>query len=100
MSPLASPSRGSEGVAGPGLTGPSDSRRRGALLRRLLAVGDWTALIAALCIATVATAETDLAVLFWAILVSPVWILVSSSTASTTTTTAGSATARSTSCRR
>jgi exopolysaccharide biosynthesis polyprenyl glycosylphosphotransferase len=76
VTPLASPSRGSDGVAEPGLTGPSDLRQRGALLRRLLAVGDWTALSAALCIATVTTAETDVAVLFWAILVSPVWILV------------------------
>ena len=32
-----------------GLPGPSGSRRRGALLRRLLAVGDWAALMAALC---------------------------------------------------
>ena len=31
-----------------GLSGPEGSRRRGALLRRLLALGDWTALIAAL----------------------------------------------------
>ncbi|HEY7255330.1 MAG TPA: sugar transferase [Solirubrobacterales bacterium] len=59
-----------------GPTGPSGSRRRGALLRRLLAVGDWAALMAALCVATAATAETDVATLFWAVLFSPVWILV------------------------
>jgi exopolysaccharide biosynthesis polyprenyl glycosylphosphotransferase len=59
-----------------GLTGPSGSRRRGALLRRLLAVGDWVALMAALSVATAATAETDVATLFWAVLFSPVWILV------------------------
>ncbi len=54
----------------------NDSRRRGALLRRLLAIGDWIALIAALCIATAATSTTDVATLFWAVLFSPVWILV------------------------
>src|SRR5262249_22236502 len=67
---------GTEAIAGPGLGGPSGSRRRGALLRRLLAVGDWAALMAALCVATAATAETDVATLFWAVLFSPVWILV------------------------
>jgi exopolysaccharide biosynthesis polyprenyl glycosylphosphotransferase len=45
-------------------------------LRRLLATGDWIALIAALCIATMATSTTDVATLFWAVLLSPVWILV------------------------
>jgi exopolysaccharide biosynthesis polyprenyl glycosylphosphotransferase len=59
-----------------GLTGPSGSRRRGALLRRLMAFGDWIALIGALCIATAATSTTDVATLFWAVLVSPVWIVV------------------------
>jgi exopolysaccharide biosynthesis polyprenyl glycosylphosphotransferase len=59
-----------------GLTGPSGLRRRGALLRRLLAAGDWAALIAALCVATAATAATDVATLFWATLLSPVWLMV------------------------
>jgi exopolysaccharide biosynthesis polyprenyl glycosylphosphotransferase len=59
-----------------GLTGPARARRRGALLRRLLATGDWAALIAALCVATAATATTDVATLFWAVLFSPVWIFV------------------------
>jgi exopolysaccharide biosynthesis polyprenyl glycosylphosphotransferase len=59
-----------------GLTGPSGPRRRGGLLRRLLATGDWIALIAALCLATAATPATDIAVLFWATLFSPVWILM------------------------
>ncbi len=54
----------------------SASRRRGALLRRLLASGDWLALIAALCVATMATSTTDVGTLFWAVLVSPIWILV------------------------
>jgi exopolysaccharide biosynthesis polyprenyl glycosylphosphotransferase len=59
-----------------GLTGPSGSRRRGALLRRMLATGDWLAIIAALCVATAATSTTDIATLFWATLFTPVWILV------------------------
>jgi exopolysaccharide biosynthesis polyprenyl glycosylphosphotransferase len=59
-----------------GLTGPDGSRRRGAMLRRLLAAGDWAALIAALCVVTAASATTDVATLFWAVLLSPAWILV------------------------
>ena len=59
-----------------GLSGPEGSRRRGALLRRLLALGDWTALIAALLVVTSATSSTDVADLFWAILFSPSWIFV------------------------
>jgi exopolysaccharide biosynthesis polyprenyl glycosylphosphotransferase len=58
-----------------GLTGPDGARQRGGLLRRLLASGDWIAVIAALCIATAATRTTDVAVLFWATLFSPVWIV-------------------------
>ncbi|HYJ23140.1 MAG TPA: sugar transferase [Solirubrobacterales bacterium] len=59
-----------------GLTGPDGSRRRGAMLRRLLACGDWAALIAALCVVTATTSTTDVATLFWAVLLSPAWILV------------------------
>jgi exopolysaccharide biosynthesis polyprenyl glycosylphosphotransferase len=59
-----------------GLAGPTGSRRRGALLRRLLATGDWLAVIGALWVATAATSATDIATLFWATLLSPVWILV------------------------
>ena len=59
-----------------GLAGPAGSRRRGALLRRLLATGDWLAVIAALWVATAATSATDIATLFWATLLSPVWVLV------------------------
>ena len=59
-----------------GLTGPEGSRRRGALLRRLLAVGDWIALLGALCLVTATTSTTDVATLFWAVLVSPAWIMV------------------------
>ena len=56
--------------------GPDQSRRRGALLRRLLALGDWGALLGALCVVTAASATTDVGVLFWAVLVSPSWVLV------------------------
>jgi len=59
-----------------GLTGPSGSRRRGALLRRLLASGDWLALAGTLCAATAATATIDVSSLFWAALFTPAWILV------------------------
>jgi exopolysaccharide biosynthesis polyprenyl glycosylphosphotransferase len=59
-----------------GLTGPSGSRRRGALLRRMLASGDGLAIVAALCVATAATSTTDVATLFWAVLFTPAWILV------------------------
>src|SRR3954447_10848083 len=59
-----------------GLTGPRGSRRRGALLRRLLVAGDWTAIFAALCVATALTSTTDVAKLFWAVLFTPAWLLV------------------------
>jgi exopolysaccharide biosynthesis polyprenyl glycosylphosphotransferase len=59
-----------------GLTGPNGSRRRGAMLRRLLAMGDWVALVGALCLVTATTSSTDVATLFWAVMFSPAWILV------------------------
>jgi exopolysaccharide biosynthesis polyprenyl glycosylphosphotransferase len=59
-----------------GLGGPGGSRRRGALLRRLLALGDCGGLIAVLCAVTAATTSTDVGTLFWAVLFSPCWILV------------------------
>ncbi len=52
------------------------SRQRGAQLRRLLASGDWLAMVASLCIATAATSSANVATLFWAVLFSPVWVLV------------------------
>ena len=52
------------------------SRRRGSVLRRLLAMGDWAALIGALCLITATTSTTDIGTLFWAVLFSPVWIAV------------------------
>jgi exopolysaccharide biosynthesis polyprenyl glycosylphosphotransferase len=51
-------------------------RQRGAQLRRLLASGDWLAMVAALCIATAMTSSANVATLFWAVLFSPVWVLV------------------------
>jgi exopolysaccharide biosynthesis polyprenyl glycosylphosphotransferase len=51
-------------------------RQRGAQLRRLLASGDWLAMVAALCAATAATSSANVATLFWAVLFSPVWVLV------------------------
>lgn len=59
-----------------GLSGPESSRLRGAMLRRLLALSDWTALLISLCVVTAATTSTDLADLFWAVLFSPTWIIV------------------------
>jgi exopolysaccharide biosynthesis polyprenyl glycosylphosphotransferase len=59
-----------------GMTGLSTSQRRGALLRRLLAMGDWGAIVAALCVATALTSTTDVAKLFWATLFIPAWIMV------------------------
>jgi exopolysaccharide biosynthesis polyprenyl glycosylphosphotransferase len=59
-----------------GLAGPNGSRRQGALLRRLLAGGDWLALIATLCVVTAASRETDVGTLFWAIMLSPIWLVV------------------------
>jgi exopolysaccharide biosynthesis polyprenyl glycosylphosphotransferase len=59
-----------------GLSGPEGSRRRGMVLRRLLALGDWAALIVALLVVTATTSSTDVADLFWAVLFSPSWILV------------------------
>jgi exopolysaccharide biosynthesis polyprenyl glycosylphosphotransferase len=56
--------------------GAEGSRRRGALLRRLLALGDWTALVGSLFVVTASTSTTDVATLFWALLFTPAWILV------------------------
>jgi exopolysaccharide biosynthesis polyprenyl glycosylphosphotransferase len=71
--PASSRARREPGAPG---AGPSESRRRGALLRRLLALGDWAALVGSLCVVTAATSSTDVGTLFWAVLFSPVWILV------------------------
>jgi exopolysaccharide biosynthesis polyprenyl glycosylphosphotransferase len=56
--------------------GPDESRRRGAVLRRMLALGDWAALLISLCIVTAATSSTDVGALFWAVLFSPTWVIV------------------------
>jgi exopolysaccharide biosynthesis polyprenyl glycosylphosphotransferase len=71
--PAGPPAPVSPGAESPGA---SESRRRGALLRRLLALGDWGALLLALCAVTAATSSTDVGVLFWAVLFSPSWVIV------------------------
>ena len=73
-----SPARGgrTERATRLGLTGPSGARRRGSLLRRMLATGDWLTLVATLCVVTAASPQTDVGTLFWATMFSPVWILV------------------------
>jgi exopolysaccharide biosynthesis polyprenyl glycosylphosphotransferase len=52
------------------------SRRRGAVLRRLLAFADWIALVAALFVVTAVSGTTEAGTLFWALLFSPAWVLV------------------------
>ncbi len=59
-----------------GLTGAEGAKRRGSLLRRSLATGDWLTLVATLCIVTAASPQTDIGTLFWAVMFSPAWILV------------------------
>jgi exopolysaccharide biosynthesis polyprenyl glycosylphosphotransferase len=61
---------------GPEAPGAIELRRRGALLRRLLALGDWGALLVSLCVVTAATSSTDVGTLFWAVLFSPAWVIV------------------------
>jgi exopolysaccharide biosynthesis polyprenyl glycosylphosphotransferase len=74
--PAAVPAPAAQAPEAPPQPGAEGSRRRGAVLRRLLAVGDWAALMASLCVVTAATSSTDVGTLFWAVLFSPVWILV------------------------
>jgi exopolysaccharide biosynthesis polyprenyl glycosylphosphotransferase len=69
------PAPGSQPERGPGV-GAEASRRRGAQLRRVLALGDWTALLVTLAVVTAASVKTDVATLFWAVLFSPSWIVV------------------------
>jgi exopolysaccharide biosynthesis polyprenyl glycosylphosphotransferase len=56
--------------------GAEAARRRGAQFRRVLAFGDWAALVVTLMVVTAASRETDVAALFWAMLFSPTWIVV------------------------
>jgi exopolysaccharide biosynthesis polyprenyl glycosylphosphotransferase len=42
----------------------------------MLASGDWAAFIATLCVVTAASRQTDVGTLFWAVLFSPVWLMV------------------------
>jgi exopolysaccharide biosynthesis polyprenyl glycosylphosphotransferase len=74
--PARPPAPAAPGGSASELAGPLASRRRGAMLRRLLAAGDWVALIGSLCVVTAATSATDVATLFWAVLFSPTWIIV------------------------
>jgi exopolysaccharide biosynthesis polyprenyl glycosylphosphotransferase len=77
QAPGPRPSTGRTGAAARfGLSGPSGARRRGSLLRRMLATGDWLTLVATLCAVTAASSQTDVGTLFWATMLSPVWILV------------------------
>jgi exopolysaccharide biosynthesis polyprenyl glycosylphosphotransferase len=64
------------GAARLGLSGAAEAKRRGSLLRRSLATGDWLTLVATLCIVTAASPKTDIGTLFWAVMFSPVWVLV------------------------
>jgi exopolysaccharide biosynthesis polyprenyl glycosylphosphotransferase len=68
-------SSASERTPEPG-PGVRESRRRGALLRRLLAFADWTALTVSLFAITAISGTTDVATLFWAVLFSPIWVLI------------------------
>jgi exopolysaccharide biosynthesis polyprenyl glycosylphosphotransferase len=75
--PGSAPRGGRTGAAARlGLSGAAGARRRGSLLRRLLAAGDLLTLVATLCIVTAASPTTDIGVLFWATMFSPVWVLV------------------------
>jgi len=77
QAPAPQPRRGARGPAGRlGLRGVDGARRRGSLLRRMMATGDWLTLVATLCIVTAASPKTDVGTLFWAAMFSPVWILV------------------------
>ncbi|HMJ72214.1 MAG TPA: sugar transferase [Solirubrobacterales bacterium] len=58
------------------MTGAEGARRRGSLLRRMLATGDWLTMVATLCVVTAASPDTDVGTLFWATMFSPIWILV------------------------
>ncbi len=84
--PAAAPRSGSAAAPGGPARAPGDPPRRsaiaeqiqqrGALLRRLLATGDWLALIAALSVVTALSSSANIATLFWAVLFSPTLILV------------------------
>jgi len=65
-----------EAAARLGLGGAAGARRRGSLMRRSLATGDWVTLVATLCIVTAASRQTEIGTLFWAVMFSPVWVVV------------------------
>jgi exopolysaccharide biosynthesis polyprenyl glycosylphosphotransferase len=70
------PSGRTEAATRLGLSGAAGAKRRGSLMRRSLATGDWLTLVATLCIVTAASPKTDIGTLFWAVMFSPVWVLV------------------------
>ncbi len=74
--PGAPPAGRTDVAARLGLTGAAGAKRRGSLLRRLLATGDWLTLVGTLCVVTAASPQTDIGTLFWATMFSPVWIVV------------------------
>lgn len=58
------------------VAGGAAARRRGALLRRLVAGADWSALALGLVLATATAGVATGEYLLWALVISPVWILV------------------------
>jgi exopolysaccharide biosynthesis polyprenyl glycosylphosphotransferase len=58
------------------LQGPDGARRRGALLRRLLAFGDSVSLLAAAAIAAALSSSLETSDLLWVLIFTPAWILV------------------------
>jgi exopolysaccharide biosynthesis polyprenyl glycosylphosphotransferase len=58
------------------LRGPDGARRRGALLRRLLAAGDALSLLVAAAITAALSSRMDAGDLVWVLIFTPAWILV------------------------
>jgi exopolysaccharide biosynthesis polyprenyl glycosylphosphotransferase len=71
--PVGAPEGDQGPIPGPGA---ESSRRRGALLRRLLASADLFALLASLFVVTAISSTTDVGTLFWSILFCPLFVLV------------------------
>jgi exopolysaccharide biosynthesis polyprenyl glycosylphosphotransferase len=74
--PTAPQSGRTETAARLGLSGAAGAKRRGSLMRRSLAFGDWATLVATLCVVTAASSQTEIGTLFWATIFSPIWVLV------------------------
>ena len=56
--------------------GGREARRHGAILRRLLALSDWAALIIATAISSLLVAGTPAEVILWSLAFGPAWILI------------------------